>query len=219
MLGGMALENEAVEAAAEPLPLRFFGDQVLRRPSQPVTELTGEVVELAERMLVTMEQAAGVGLAAPQVGRTLRIFTHALGDEAPQVLINPEIVEASGEWTYNEGCLSIPGLYFDLVRPKLVGVRALGIDGRELEIEADELLARVVQHEIDHLDGVLFVDRLTGEARRQASEELAERVAGTLGVTDPLLTGRKVPGLRRRPTAAGARLGSTTPPDNPPTGT
>jgi peptide deformylase len=189
---------EPVEAAAEPLPLRFFGDQVLRRVAAPVTDIDGDLVELSERMLATMDQAGGVGLAGPQVGRTVRMFVHALGDQAPKVLINPEIVHGSGEWTYSEGCLSIPGLYFDLVRPGIVHVKATGIDGRELEIEADELLGRVIQHELDHLDGILFVDRLTGEARQQASLELADRVAGTLGANDPLLTGRPVPALRRK---------------------
>jgi peptide deformylase len=192
----MADVAEPVEAAVEPLPLRFFGDQVLRRMSKPVTDITGDIVELAERMLVTMDEAAGVGLAAPQVGKAVRLFVHALPDQAPPVLINPEIVESSGEWTYSEGCLSIPGLYFDLVRPKIVHVRATGIDGRELEIEGDELLGRVLQHELDHLNGVLFVDRLTGEARAQASLELGARVSGTLGANDPLLTGRPVPALR-----------------------
>ncbi len=194
----MADVAEPVEAAVEPLPLRLFGDQVLRRVAGEVTNIDGDLVELAERMLVTMDEANGVGLAAPQVGRSVRMFVHALGEQAPAVLINPEIAASSGEWTYSEGCLSIPGLYFDLVRPGTVHVRATGIDGRDLEIEADELLGRVIQHELDHLDGVLFVDRLTGEAREQASLELAGRVAGTLGANDPLLTGRPIPALRRK---------------------
>jgi len=192
--------SSPVEAAAEPIPLRFFGDQVLRRVCEPVADINGEIVELAERMLVTMEVEEGVGLAGPQVGRPLRIFTHALPDLAPPVLINPEIVELSGEWSYSEGCLSIPGLHYELVRPGTVHLRAWTIDGDEVEIEADELLGRVLQHEHDHLDGVLFVDRLTGAARAEASAELAARVAGTLGANDPLLTGRAVPGLRKRRT-------------------
>ena len=114
---GMADVAEPVEALVEPLPLRFFGDQVLRRVVPPVKDIDGDLVELAERMLVTMEQNNGVGLAAPQVGRTVRMFVHGLGDEAPQVLINPEIVHHDGEWVYSEGCLSLPGLYYELVRP------------------------------------------------------------------------------------------------------
>ena len=189
----------AVEAAAEPIPLRFFGDQVLRRVSEPITEITGDIVELAERMLVTMDVEEGVGLAAPQVGRPVRLFTHALGDLAPTVLVNPEIVELSGEWAYSEGCLSVPGLHYELVRPGTVFLRAWTIEGKEIEIEADELLGRVLQHELDHLDGVLFVDRLTGGARAEATAELTARVAGTLGTSDPFLTGRAIPRLRRRP--------------------
>ena len=190
--------DEPVEAAADPLPLRFFGDQMLRRVAEPITDINGDIVELAERMLATQEVEAGVGLAAPQVGRALRLFTHALGDLAPQVFINPEIIEWSGEWTYNEGCLSIPGLYYDMVRPRFVGLRAYGLDGNLIELEADEMLSRVVQHELDHLNGVLFVDRLTGEPRADAEAELADRVHGTLGTNDPLLTHRPVPGLRKR---------------------
>ncbi|MPY94788.1 MAG: peptide deformylase [Acidimicrobiia bacterium] len=186
-----------VEATAEPIPLRFFGDQMLRRVCEPVTDITGDIIELAERMLVTMQVEEGVGLAGPQVGRTLRIFTHALPDLAPPVLINPEIVDLHGEWSYSEGCLSIPGMHYELVRPGTVHLRAWTIEGEEVEIEADELLARVLQHENDHLDGVLFVDRLTGAARAEATDILAARVAGTLGTSDPLLTGRAIPGLRK----------------------
>jgi peptide deformylase len=196
-MGESPTSTDPVEAEAEPLPLRFFGDQVLRRRSEPVTEINGDIVELAERMLVTMDVEAGVGLAAAQVGRPLRMFTHALGELAPMVLINPEIVGRSGEWTYSEGCLSIPGLHYELVRPEEIHLKAWTLDGDEVEIEAHEMLGRVVQHEIDHLDGVLFVDRLTGDARRDAAELLSARVSGTLGVSDPFLTGRVIPGLRR----------------------
>ena len=141
-----------------PMPLRFFGDQVLRRVASPVTEITDEIVDLAHRMLVTMELEEGVGLAAPQVGVSLRVFTHALDDLAPPVLINPEIVESRGEWTFQEGCLSIPGLYYDVVRPKELHLRALGLDGEVIDIDADELLARVIQHEQDHLDQVAALE-------------------------------------------------------------
>lgn len=183
---------------AAPMPLRFFGDQVLRRVASPVTEITDEIVDLAHRMLVTMELEEGVGLAAPQVGVSLRVFTHALDDLAPPVLINPEIVESRGEWTFQEGCLSIPGLYYDVVRPKELHLRALGLDGEVIDIDADELLARVIQHEQDHLDGILFIDRIIGDDRSDASDELARRVARTLGAGDPFLTGAPIPRLRRR---------------------
>ncbi len=184
--------------AVDPLPLRFFGDQVLRRVAAPVTEITGEIVELGLQMLVTMEHESGIGLAGPQVGRGLRIFTHGLPELAPPVLINPEIVEWRGEWVYQEGCLSIPGVYFDVIRPKELHLRAWGLDGEEIDLDADELLSRVFQHEIDHLDGILFVDRLQGDDRMAAEVELSGRVAGTLGTSDPFLTGKPIKGLRRR---------------------
>src|SRR3954451_11560734 len=101
ILETMADVAEPVEAAVEPLPLRFFGDQVLRRVAGEVTDIDGELVELAERMLETMDEANGVALAAPQVGRSVRMFVHALGEQAPAVLINPEIVASDGEWTYS----------------------------------------------------------------------------------------------------------------------
>lgn len=183
------------EDGPDPIPLRFFGDQVLRRRTPELTDVTGELVELAERMLVTLRVEEGIGLAAPQVGEPLRMFVHALGDQAPAVLINPRIVESRDEWAYTEGCLSIPGLYYELVRPKEVHVRAVGIDGEEMEIEADELLSRVIQHELDHLDGVLMVDHLEGQDRAEALRELGARVKGTLGTSDPFLQGKPV---RRR---------------------
>jgi peptide deformylase len=195
-----------LEAVGDPLPLRFFGDQVLRKVAAPVTEIDGALVELARRMLVTMEVENGIGLAAPQVGRSLRLFVHGLAEEAPPVLVNPEIVEMDGEWVYPEGCLSIPGLYHDVVRPRRAHVRAWDLGGRELDLDTDELLARVIQHEFDHLNGVLFVDRLRDEGRAAAAAELAERVAGTLGAADPLLTGRPVPGLRKKAASGPAPL-------------
>ena len=188
--------QEPVEAAVEALPLRFFGDQGLRRVATPIAEVTSDIVELAHRMLVTMEEEDGVGLAAPQVGHSIRMFTHALSDEAPPVLINPEFLEGRGEWVYREGCLSVPGLYYDLVRAEEVFFRAYGLDGEPFTIEATGLLGRVLLHELDHLDGILMVDRLTGDARKNTEAELKSRVNGTLGSGDPFLTGRAIPKLK-----------------------
>lgn len=193
--------QEPVEAAVEAIPLRFFGDQGLRRVAAPITEVTADIVELAQRMLITMDIEEGVGLAAPQVGRSVRMFIHGLVDEAPQVLINPEFVEGRGEWMYREGCLSVPGLYYDLVRAEEVLFRAYGLDGEEFTIEAEGLLGRVLLHELDHLDGILMVDRLTGDARTNTEAELRSRVNGTLGTGDPFLTGRAIPRLKRKPLA------------------
>jgi len=136
-------------------------------------------VTLAESMYETMYEALGMGLAAPQIGVQRRIFTYDVG-EGPHTIINPEIVESSGEWVFNEGCLSVPGLHFDIVRPKLVTLRGLGLDGNEIEIEADEKLARVFQHEIDHLDGVLLLDRLEPDERKRALRALREQDLATI---------------------------------------
>ncbi len=180
------------------LPLRYFGDQVLRRDATAVTDLNGDIMELGRRMLVTMDHEIGIGLAGPQVGRMARIITHGLPELAPPVLVNPVVVESSGEWVYQEGCLSIPGLYFDVVRPKQIHLRAWTPEGDEVDLDADELLARVCLHEMDHLDGVLFLDRISPEDRAVAEAELRRRVTGTLGTSDPFLTGRAIRALLRR---------------------
>src|SRR5687768_4068817 len=108
-------------------------------------------------MYDTMYEAVGLGLAAPQVGVQKRLFTYDVG-EGPTVIVNPEIVETSGEFPYEEGCLSVPGLRFEIVRPKVVTIRGLDIDGNEVVVEGDEVLARVFLHVVDHLDGVLLLD-------------------------------------------------------------
>jgi peptide deformylase len=154
-------------------PVRIFGDPVLKQPARDVEELDGSLVALAESMYDTMYEAIGLGLAAPQIGVQRRIFTYDVG-EGPRTIINPQIIDASGEWVYNEGCLSVPGIHFEIVRPKLVTLRGLGLDGSELEIEADEVLARVFQHEIDHLNGVLLLDRLEPDERKRALRALRD---------------------------------------------
>jgi peptide deformylase len=160
-------------------PVRLFGDPVLKQRSREVEELDGSLAMLAESMYETMYEALGVGLAAPQIGVQRRIFTYDVG-EGPHVIINPEIVEASGEWLFNEGCLSVPGMHFEIVRPKVVTLRGIGLDGDELEIEADEQLARVFQHEIDRLDGVLLLDRLEPDERKRALRAIREQDLATV---------------------------------------
>jgi len=155
-------------------PVRLFGDPVLKLPAREVEDLNGSLVGLAESMYETMYEAVGLGLAAPQIGIQRRIFTYDVG-EGPHVIVNPEIVESSGEWVYNEGCLSVPGVNFEIVRPKLVTLRGLGLDGNEVDIEADEVLARLFQHEIDHLNGVLLLDRLEPDERKRALRTLRDR--------------------------------------------
>jgi peptide deformylase len=159
--------------------IRVFGDPVLKRPTAPVTDIDGALVKLVDAMYETMYEAVGAGLAAPQVGVQKRFFVYDVNDDTgPHVVINPTIVETSGEWVYEEGCLSLPGLSFEIARPKLVTVRGFDLDGKEVVIEGDELLGRVFLHETDHLDGVLMLDRLDGEERKRAMRELREQGMG-----------------------------------------
>jgi len=163
--------------------IRVFGDPVLKRPTAPVTDIDGALVKLVDAMCETMYDAPGVGLAAPQVGVQKRFFVYDVNDDTgPHVLFNPDVVEMSGEWEYEEGCLSLPGLAFDIVRPKLITVQGLDRDGNEVVLQGDELLGRVFLHEIDHLDGVLMLDRLDRDERKRAMRELREQ---GMGVTTP----------------------------------
>jgi peptide deformylase len=155
-------------------PIRLFGDPVLRQRATEVDNVDASLQRLAQDMIETMYDAPGVGLAAPQVGVQRRLFVYDIGD-GPFAVVNPEIVESSGEWVYEEGCLSIPGMSWELVRPKEVHLRGFDLEGEELDIEADELLARCFQHEMDHLDGVLIVERLDAETRRDAMRVLRNR--------------------------------------------
>jgi peptide deformylase len=158
----------------------MFGDPVLRQRAREVTELDAELARLVNTMIETMHDAQGVGLAAPQVGVQKRLYTYDVG-EGPAVLVNPEIVESSGEWVYDEGCLSVPGLSFEITRPKMITVRGIDLDGKEVVLEGDELMGRLIQHEIDHLDGVLLLDRLDPAERKAALRELRQReLDGTL---------------------------------------
>lgn len=153
--------------------IRVFGDPVLKQRAKDVTELNGALVGVVNTMVETMYDASGVGLAAPQVGVQKRMFTYDVG-EGPQVLINPEVVETEGEWTYEEGCLSIPGFHFEIVRPKLVTITGIDLDGDDVTIQGDELLGRVFLHELDHLDGLLMLDRLDPDERKRALRELRD---------------------------------------------
>jgi peptide deformylase len=157
------------------LPIRIFGDPILRQRAREVDNVDGALVRLVEDMVETMYAAPGVGLAANQVGVERRIFVYDIG-EGPNAVINPVIVESSGEWSYDEGCLSIPNLSWELIRPKEVHLRGISLEGETIDIEADELLARCFQHEIDHLDGVLIVERLDDEQRREAKRLIRDHV-------------------------------------------
>jgi peptide deformylase len=170
--------------------VRLVGDPVLRQRAAEVTDIDGRLVQLAADMVTTMHEAPGVGLAAPQVGVEKRLFVYDMGDgEGPHTVINPAIVESDGEWTYEEGCLSIPGLSWEVVRPKRVHLVGRDLDGNEIDIEADELLARCFQHEMDHLDGVLLLERLDSDTRKQALRTIRELGIGPAAAVRGLPTG------------------------------
>lgn len=155
-------------------PIRQYGDPVLKQRAREVEEVDSRLAKLVEDMIETMYEAPGTGLAANQVGVQRRLFVYDVGD-GPRVVINPRIVESSGEWVYEEGCLSVPGLSWPIVRPNQVHLVGVDLHGNELSIEADTLEGRVFQHELDHLDGVLLVERLDEEQRREALKILRQR--------------------------------------------
>ena len=142
--------------------IRELGDDVLRKQSKPVDKMTIRTRLLINDMLDTMYESMGVGLAAPQVGILKQIVVIDVG-EGPVVLINPEIIETSGEQTGDEGCLSVPGKAGQVTRPNYVKVKALNEDMEEIFVEGEELMARALCHEIDHLNGVVYVDLVEGE--------------------------------------------------------
>ncbi len=143
--------------------IREIGDPVLNKVCKEVKEVTDRTRELIEDMLDTMYEADGVGLAAPQVGILKRIVVIDVTGEDPHILINPVILEKSGEQTGNEGCLSVPGKTGIVTRPNYVKVRAYDTDLKPFELEGTELLARAICHELEHLDGHLYVEKVEGE--------------------------------------------------------
>jgi len=161
-------------------PVRTFPDPVLRIPASVVTEFGDDLDRLIEDMLETMYDAPGVGLAAPQIGISKRVFVADIGD-GPFAMVNPEIVESSGKWKFEEGCLSVPHRFWEFSRPDFVRARGFGPSGRPEEYAGDELMGRALQHEIDHLDGMLLLDRLPKRMRRQALKEIREADPELLG--------------------------------------
>jgi peptide deformylase len=147
--------------------IRIYGDPVLKTEAAEVTNIDGKLATLAEEMLDVMYDAPGLGLAAPQIGIQKQVFVYDVGD-GPHTILNPRIAESSGEWLYDEGCLSIPGLYVEMMRPKDVLMVGIDLDGNEIQVEATELEARLFQHELDHLHGVLMFERMPPEQRKEA---------------------------------------------------
>lgn len=155
------------------LKIRTFGDPVLRQATRPVTEFDDALARLVAEMLETMYDAPGVGLAAPQVGIEKAFFVYDIG-EGPGALCNPEIVESSGAHRREEGCLSVPGFWFEVERPEWVVARGVDIYGDPAELSGEGLMARMLAHEIDHLNGELLIDRLEKPARKAALKEIRE---------------------------------------------
>jgi peptide deformylase len=160
------------------LPIRTFGDPALRQKAEPVEHITELHRKLIADMFDTMRDAPGVGLAGPQVGVLERIFVWE-ADERHGAVINPVIIERSGEEVEGEeGCLSLPGIYYPVSRATHVRVEGLDENGGPVVLEGSDLLARICQHEIDHLDGVLFIDHLDADMRKEALAKLREQALG-----------------------------------------
>jgi peptide deformylase len=164
------------------LQIRTLGDPVLKSPAKPVTVFDRALQRLTDDMTETMYDAPGVGLAAPQVGRSHRLFVFDDGQTGPMVMVNPELIDAEGEQVDEEGCLSIPGPFHPTVRFKRVTCRGVDVAGRPYEMTGEGLLARIFQHETDHLDGLLYIDRLDEEGRKAVLAEL-RRIE--LGLAEP----------------------------------
>jgi peptide deformylase len=154
-----------------------YPDPRLRRKALPVDTVDGEIRTLIDELAETMYQAPGMGLAAPQIDVSKRVLVIDISEARNdlRVLVNPELLTQEGEQTMEEGCLSVPGVYEEVTRAEKVTVRALGGDGKPFELEADGLLATCVQHEIDHLDGKLFVDYLSRLKQQRVRKKLAKQ--------------------------------------------
>ncbi len=171
-------EDEVLLRATAPLQLCYYGNPALRKRAKPLAEITEAERQLADQMLETLYNTGnGIGLAATQVGILKRLIIIDIGEDddetyEPLVLFNPEILSVEGEVVAEEGCLSIPNVTAEVKRPEKVVVDGMDIRGEPIHIEADGLLARVLQHEIDHLNGVLFIDRISGLKRQLLKDDL-----------------------------------------------
>ncbi len=159
------------------LDIVTLGDDVLREQVDEIQDVNGEIAELAQSMLSTMYTGDGVGLAAPQVGLLKSLFVCHVNGDQPRVFINPQIIGTSQEMLpYEEGCLSIPGVYGDVIRPASITVQAINERGRPFKVDAEGMLARVIQHEMDHLKGVLFIDHLDEKQRERLLKNYQKKI-------------------------------------------
>jgi len=163
-------------------PIRIYGDPVLRTRAEEITCVDERIKRLAGEMVHALKAASGMGLAANQVGQAVRLFVvdRSLfrAEDSPLIVINPQVVAVHGEQVQEEGCLSFPGTFADVTRPLKMQVRGIDLDEKELVIEADGLLSRVLAHEIDHLNGILFIDHLSSIKRKLLSRKLKKLSAG-----------------------------------------
>jgi peptide deformylase len=158
------------------VPIRQLGDLVLREVARPVTRFDESLARLAQDMKDTMYDAPGVGLAAPQIGVSLRLIVYDDGSgEGARSIANPEVFDLEGEEVREEGCLSVRGPFSELARALRLRAKGVTLAGEPVEFEAEGLLARIMQHECDHLDGTLFIDRLSEDARREVMRQLREQ--------------------------------------------
>lgn len=158
-------------------PIRVFGDPVLNTPAQPVETFDDALRRLIDDLLETMYAAPGVGLAAPQIGISKRLFVYDVGD-GPGHLINPELTAATGEWDFDEGCLSVPERFWPITRPGYARLEGVNVDGEPVVLEGEDLMGRMLQHEFDHLNGMLLLERLGKRERKAALRELRDAALG-----------------------------------------
>ena len=162
------------------LQIRTYPDEVLKKRACEIENIDGAIAKLAEDMLETMYEAPGIGLAAPQVGESIRLIvfdvSHKEEKPEPHILVNPVITATEGEEVMEEGCLSVPGIYAKVKRPAKVEVKGYDLDGNEVVMQAEGLLARVILHEVDHLDGYVFLDRLSRVRRQMALKKYLKSV-------------------------------------------
>lgn len=158
-------------------PIRTYPDPVLRMEAQPVRDIDDDIRRLVDDMLETMYNAPGVGLAAPQIGVSLQVIVCDVG-EGPFHMINPVMEQTTGSWTYEEGCLSVPEYYWPIKRASFARASGLDLDGNTVVYEGEELMGRVLQHELDHLGGTLLLRRLGRRTRKEALKQIREQGLG-----------------------------------------